>query len=251
VYVLCVCVCVQAALAGSIAFTILLVAALLFLFGVMWYAEGQPALTREQALAAAATSVSSEEALSPKQRAKTNFQNNLKILLTYLQISNALLSNVDLPWPTAFQTFVQYFNFVNLNFIPWGSVSCVASLSYYSKLVLIGVVPIGVLIMLGAAPLIYFFVREKTGRIHSMHVSQLRSVNRGKVVKILVFALFLSTTSPPLSLSLWLSHTSVHFADSFFRSVVLSTRSVPERVVECVGYDFLLSLFVRTGRSVA
>jgi hypothetical protein len=85
----------------------------------------------------------------------------------------------------------------------WGSVSCVASLSFYSKLVLIGVVPFGVLILLGTLPLLFFFVREKTGQIHSMHVSQMRSVNRGKVVKILVFALFLSTSFASLTLSLF------------------------------------------------
>jgi hypothetical protein len=42
---------------------------------------------------------------------------NFKILLSYLQIAVTLVNLTEIPWPSAFQTFLQAFSFVNLNFV--------------------------------------------------------------------------------------------------------------------------------------
>ncbi len=42
---------------------------------------------------------------------------NFKILLSYLQVATTLVNLTEIPWPSAFQKFLQAFSFVNLNFV--------------------------------------------------------------------------------------------------------------------------------------
>ncbi len=96
-----------------------------------------------------------------EDRSSPNFTYNLKILLSFLQIATSLMSFVTIPWPTYFQTFVNYFEFVNLSFIPWSSVECVTTLSFYDKLVLIAAVPVVALILVAAVPFIILSIQNR------------------------------------------------------------------------------------------
>lgn len=58
------------------------------------------------------------KAFSEEDRVPPNYSYNFKILLSYLQIATSLMAYVSLSWPTAFRRFINYFSFVNLQFIP-------------------------------------------------------------------------------------------------------------------------------------
>lgn len=73
-----------------------------------------------------------------------------KIMVSFIQVTTNLVFIVDAPWPTLYTTFLQQFDFLNLNFIPWQSVGCVTSISYYDKFWITALVPscIGLIIFL-------------------------------------------------------------------------------------------------------
>ena len=52
--------------------------------------------------------------------------------------------NVEVSWPRYYLDFLDVFDFVNLNFIPFQSLSCVSPFDYFSKLLTVTLVPIGV-----------------------------------------------------------------------------------------------------------
>jgi len=49
---------------------------------------------------------------------------------------------VDIPFPSAYRSFISVFNFITLNFVPWQSVGCVTALNYYDKVLVVTITPI-------------------------------------------------------------------------------------------------------------
>jgi hypothetical protein len=91
------CPSADAALGGSIGFTILLICVLLILFAVIWKSEGYTPLKADP--------FATVKAFLPEDRSPPQFTYNLKIVLAYLQIATALTSVVEMPLPSYFQTF--------------------------------------------------------------------------------------------------------------------------------------------------
>ncbi len=83
------------------------------------------------------------------------------------------------------------FAFVNLSFIPWGSVECVTAMDYYDKLLLIFLVPLMVIALLIILPLVALWFQNRFDFNDDEHARANRSQNRRKIVKLVVFALFL------------------------------------------------------------
>lgn len=99
----------EAATGGTIGFSILIVAAVMVVLYLVWRLDGEdvPKTSPFDVV----------KAYTPEHRARPNYTYNFKILLSYLQISTTLFAFVQVPFPTAFSTFVRYFAFVNLSFI--------------------------------------------------------------------------------------------------------------------------------------
>ncbi len=93
--------------------------------------------------------------------------------------------------PTYFQTFINYFDFVNLSFIPWASLECVTTLTFYDKLVLIVLVPPVALFVVAAVPVIILWVQNRLDMDDSPHRRNQRQLTRRKIIRLVVFALFL------------------------------------------------------------
>ena len=54
----------------------------------------------------------------------------LKIIVSFLQVVTNMAFVLDLEWPAGFQSFISFFSFINLDFVPWQSVGCVAVIDY-------------------------------------------------------------------------------------------------------------------------
>jgi hypothetical protein len=72
-----------------------------------------------------------------------------------------------------------------------GSVECVATLTFYDRLILIISVPVVALILLGSIPLMILYCQNRFDYDDSPTARAARSLARNKIIKIIVFALFL------------------------------------------------------------
>jgi hypothetical protein len=114
----------------TVGYTALIVAALLFIFAFVWRSSGAktkryaPRLSPPVNTPAADSPVrmcvmcscrftawDEHKNWTPEDRSPPNYTHNFKILLSYLQIASTLFDLVEIPWPTAFQKFIQYFSF--------------------------------------------------------------------------------------------------------------------------------------------
>jgi hypothetical protein len=80
---------------------------------------------------------------------------------------------------------------VNLSFIPWGSVECVASVSFYTKLVLVMCVPPVVLLLVLVVPWTGLYLRNRYDHTDDKAVRDARKEAVHKCFKLAVFALSL------------------------------------------------------------
>lgn len=85
-----------------------------------------------------------------RQRVKDNatLTGKVRILVSLFQIGTTIVSTMDIPWPALFKSFLGLLNFVNLDFVPWQSVGCVAHVSYFTKLYMITSIPIAAFLAL-------------------------------------------------------------------------------------------------------
>ncbi len=81
--------------------------------------------------------------------------------------------------------------FVNLSVIPWSSVECVTTLSVYDKLVLIALVPPVAVVFVAVIPLIILTIQNRYDVSDATKTRRARSLARRKIIKLVVFALFL------------------------------------------------------------
>jgi hypothetical protein len=81
---------------------------------------------------------------SPSYRplGKPNLTYKLKIIVGFFQVSTNLAFALQMPWPRTFVRFVSAFNVFNLDFVQWASVSCVTRVDFFTKLILITLIPL-------------------------------------------------------------------------------------------------------------
>ncbi len=173
----------SAAVGGSIGFTILIIAALLCVFYAMWIAESKHIRKNDP--------WKKVKPYTKEARVAPSWTYNFKLILGYFQVATSLLGLADIPWPTYFTRFIRYFDFVNFDFVPWGSVECVATLTFYDKLLLYAILPPCVLALLAAVPYTLLYVQDRMDFSDSPTWRIQRKLRRRKVMKLLVFALFL------------------------------------------------------------
>jgi len=51
-------------------------------------------------------------------------------------------------WPSAFTDFIEAFAVFNFDFIPWQTLGCAAAFDYFTKAVIVGLIPIIVVVVL-------------------------------------------------------------------------------------------------------
>ena len=110
---------------------------------------------------------------------------------------------IDIPWPKYYFQFINLFNFINLDFLPWNTLSCLQLFTFYHKLKLFTLVP---LIIIFLVYLIYLLPRYyikylkhrryqlkagKNSPIDSLIISFDYKLERRKFWKIILFTLFL------------------------------------------------------------
>jgi len=79
-------------------------------------------------------------------RRPAEFMFKMKIMLTFLQIVTNLGISLAIPWPIAFQRFISFFSFANIDIIQASSVGCVVDASFYKKFLMMTIAPAVVLI---------------------------------------------------------------------------------------------------------
>jgi hypothetical protein len=80
---------------------------------------------------------------------------------------------------------------VNLSFVPWGSVECVATVTFYTKLALVFSVPPVALFLILGVPWAVLRLRNRYDHTDDRAVRDKRKVTARKCVKLAVFALSL------------------------------------------------------------
>lgn len=124
-------------------------------------------------------------ATGAETRIKPNVVYKMKIVAGFLQILTNLTLSVTMPWPTHFRDFMLIFNFLNFDFLPWGTVGCVASLEYVDKIVIICSLPFFALLLgLGAIIFIHFYIKGPEQPV-------IRQIWRYRVLKLFAWTLFL------------------------------------------------------------
>jgi hypothetical protein len=112
-------------------------------------------------------------------------------VISYIQISLAIVGLIQTPWPSDFQSFLQVFDFINFQFLPIGSVQCFTRFDYFDKLFLITSIPIGVLLVLGLVPLGILTILKDRNMDDSAAARLKLRESRRKIVRLFCFALFL------------------------------------------------------------
>jgi hypothetical protein len=90
-----------------------------------------------------------------------------------------------------FQQFLNYFSWINLNLVPWNSLSCLTSINFYTKLTVGVLVPIGALILLAIVPTVMLYVADAFDMTDRSGDRRARKLARLKIVKLFTFLLFL------------------------------------------------------------
>lgn len=124
-------------------------------------------------------------------RRAPNFMYKVKILVGFFQIASYLPSQGDIPWPQAFADFISAFAIFNFDFIPWQTLTCASGINYFSKSVVVGMVPVIATVLL----IIFFAVKsllpDTTSLNEQMAKGQRRMVLWRQFVRLLLFTIFL------------------------------------------------------------
>jgi hypothetical protein len=129
--------------------------------------------------------------LTAESRSRPNFTFKLKILLGFLQIGTNLAFVVDIPWPRHYVSFIQTFNFVSFDFVPWQSVGCVTLIDYYTKFLMWTILPVGLLVgivLFVLIPMLLIDQRDMSDN-DSRRLARKRSLR--KFCKLVLFTIFL------------------------------------------------------------
>jgi hypothetical protein len=97
--------------------------------------------------------------LSPLQKVPPpDFTHKWKIMVGFAQICTNIASSVNIQWPVTFQNFIAFFDATNADYISASSVECISEVSFYTRFLTVGVVP---LVMLAAFFLFVFATEIK------------------------------------------------------------------------------------------
>jgi len=151
------------------------------------------------------TELSDWEILTPEIRSPLSLTYNMKIVVSFIQIATSILAFVDFTWPSYFSKAMQYFNFVNIDFIPWQSVQCATSLGFFDKLIVTGLIPVALALSVFLFVFLPLRVIDRYDYRDDGTSRHLHDIAVAKCFKLLLFGLFLlypSTSAKVLSMFL-------------------------------------------------
>lgn len=129
--------------------------------------------------------------LGPDARASITFTYSLKIFVSFLQIITNVTLNTEIPWPSAYTRLMNHLEWINLEFIPWQSVSCAAALDFFEWLFLYTLTPVGVLTLVFCLFYIPIRLRERFDVADDDAARERRRQQKQYFTKIILFTLFL------------------------------------------------------------
>lgn len=115
----------------------------------------------------------------------------VRILIGMLQIGTTVVSTMDIPWPALFKEAIGLFNFVNLDFVPWQSVGCVAHISYFTKLYMITSIPIAAFVALVFLYMLPLYLLARRDMSDTEVYKLKREVALAKFWRLCLFTVFL------------------------------------------------------------
>jgi len=134
----------------------------------------------------------------PKQRASKlaenaapNFVTNMKTVLGFLQIITSQAFVVEVPWPAKFQSFTEVFDFASLNIVPWTNIECITPVDFYTRLLVILVVPVAVLVLLVGTIFVIFTLANRFDYRDDDAQRRQRTQWIQKTYRLALFTLFL------------------------------------------------------------
>jgi len=130
-------------------------------------------------------------ALTRESRTAPNFTFKLKIMLGFFQIVTNVAFLNDVPWPTVYQTFINWFSVLNLDFVPWQSVGCVASINYYHKFLIVACTPIGVTLLILLLFFVPLWLLQRTDLSDAQVIKTTRKLAVRKFWRLALFTVFL------------------------------------------------------------
>lgn len=133
-----------------------------------------------------------EEVITYGQRRAPNFMYKIKIVVSFYQIASLLPAQGGIHWPQQFVDFINFFSFLNFDFIPWQNISCAVTIDYYTKILIVGLLPIG---LVGALAAFFSLSLVYYGRNDSLsdQMAKQNRVLRAKrqFTKCVLFTIFL------------------------------------------------------------
>lgn len=124
-------------------------------------------------------------------RRAPNFMYKVKILIGFFQIASFLPAQGDVSWPSAFTDFIEAFAIFNFDFIPWQTLGCAATFDYFTKAVIVGLIPIFVVVLLGIFFAINTFISDQSSLQDQMLRQQKRLSIWRQFVRLVLFTVFL------------------------------------------------------------
>jgi len=126
-----------------------------------------------------------------RMRSRPNFTYKMKIMVSFFQIITSVAFLTEVPWPRMFQSFISVFTFFNLDFVPWGQLGCVATIPFYTKMIIVGVTPIGIFALITLLFLAPSWIRDRFDMSDSDTMRAVRATRRRKFWRLIMFTVFL------------------------------------------------------------
>jgi len=112
-------------------------------------------------------------------------------MIGFLQIAIAIMRSQDIPWPTAFVSFMQMFSFMNFDFVPWDSLGCVYTFPYFYKAVIVICMPPAIMCMLCMVFFIPMYIMDRRDMSDNDKYRNKRARSQAQMFKIIIFTTFL------------------------------------------------------------
>lgn len=126
------------------------------------------------------------------QRRDPNFMYKIKIFVGFYQVASLLPNQGGINWPRQFVDFIQFFSFLNFDFIPWQNLACAVTINYYTRILVVGLLPVALIAALAlffGTVLVYY---GRTDNLATQVAKQTRVLRiKRQFTKLVLFTAFL------------------------------------------------------------
>lgn len=114
---------------------------------------------------------------------------NFKALVSFLQLATAVTGVVDIEWPSGFKSVTDALTFINFDFVPWNTLSCVVQIDFYTKFWVMCVTPVLAMGMLAAGFFSLMWLLDR--RDNNDDTLLVRVKRKAQFTRLMLFTLFL------------------------------------------------------------